>query len=331
MTNTDGTDDTTANDGTDEHDSTTDTEPELVARHDHRVGEGPVWHPDEKRLYWLDIPTGRLFRYDPAADEDELALSLDVELGGYTIQEDGSLLLFLSEGAVATWNPNGSNDDGSGVGGGEPATDDALEYVIDDIPAERNSRFNDVIADPEGRVFAGTMPTDDDLGSLYRIDPDGSYERVDDRGYDIPNGMGFTPDLESLHVTESEARTIYLFDYDRETGELSNRRSFTEVTGDEREGNPDGMTVDEEGCVWSARWGGGCVVRYDPDGVEIDRVDIPAPKASSVTFGGPENRDLYVTTAKGHDAEDDPPAGSVFRCQTAVAGVPEFRSRVGLE
>lgn len=281
----------------------------LVAEGDHRVGEGPLWHPDEGVLYHVDIKTGRLFRYDPRSGTDEPVLDLETPLGGYTIQQDGSLLLFLGRGRIAIWD------------GSEPNT------VVEEIARERDSRFNDVIADPAGRVYAGTMPTDDQLGRLYRIDPDGTYELADDRGYDIPNGMGFTPDREELYVTESQARTIYKYDYEQATGTLSNRRPFVEL--DPNGPEPDGMTVDEEGYVWSGLWNGHAVVRFDPDGTEVDRLEIPAPKASSVTFGGDDYGDLYVTTAKGHDAEDEPPAGSVFRTHPGVSGVPEFRSRVG--
>lgn len=297
------------------------TDVELVAEHDHRVGEGPLWHPDEACLYWVDIPTGRCFCYDPDRDRSERVFSVDRPLGGVTIQADGSLALFLGAGGVALW-------DG-----------DRFEYVVDSIPGETDSRFNDVVADPEGRVFAGTMPTVDGLGSLYRVDPDGSYALVDG-GYDVPNGMGFTPDDSGLYVTESEAQTIYRFEYDRATGSLSRRTAFVEpplgaegtheASEHGRLGVPDGLAVDETGCVWSARWDGNCVLRHAPDGEVVERIDVPAPKLSAVTFGGPEYEDLYVTTASGHDAEDAPPAGSLFRARPDVGGVPPFRSRIGI-
>jgi len=295
------------------------TRVQLVAEHDHKVGEGPLYHPDEGDVYWVDIPTGRLFRYDPATGDSELALSVDRPLGGYTIQEDGSFALFLGKGGVARWDGNEYGD--------EPGDESDIEYVLDSIPGEEDSRFNDVIAAPRGRVFAGTMPTDDDPGTLYRIDPDGSYEIVDEDGYGIPNGMGFTPDRKSMYVTESEAYAIYRFEYDQATGELHDKELFLD-TSDE-EGFPDGMTVDEEGYVWSARWDGASVVRHDPETAEeLERIEVPAPKASSLTFGGEGYGDMYVTTAKGHDAEDDPPAGSLFRIDAGVGGVPEFRSRI---
>ena len=120
---------------------------------------------------------------------------------------------------------------------------------------------------------------------------------------------------------------IYLFDYDRDTGDISNPRAFVQVP--EGEGVPDGMTVDAEGYVWSARWGSGCLVRYAPDGTEVLRINFPAKKVSSVTFGGEDYTDIYVTTAGGNDKErEGPGAGALFRLNLGIRGLPEFPSRV---
>ncbi|MFP3896368.1 MAG: SMP-30/gluconolactonase/LRE family protein [Anaerolineales bacterium] len=285
------------------------TQPELVADYECLTGEGVIWHPGEQRVYWLDIPRGRMFRYDPATEEHEMCFE-DGMIGGLTVQVDGTLLLFMEKGAVKRWND------------GEVVT------LIDEIPEERGSRFNDVIADPEGRVFCGTMPTEERFGRLYRIDPDGSVTVVlEDIG--CSNGMGFTPDRERMYYTDSTKREIYLFDYDRETGEIGNQRLF--VRTPEGEGIPDGMTVDAEGYVWSARWGGGCVVRFAPDGTEDMRLEFPAQKVSCVTFGGWDYTDIYVTTAGGDNkVEEGQGAGALFKVNVGIEGVPEFQSRLGL-
>lgn len=284
-------------------------EPELIADYQCITGEGPLWHPDEQRLYWVDIPRGRLFRYDPATHKHEQCHEGEA-IGGFTIQADGSLLLFLARGAVKVWH------------------DGELEAVIDEIPDERESRFNDVIADPAGRVFCGTMPSRDALGRLYRLDPDGTLA-VLLAEVGCSNGMGFTPDRKAMYYTDSARREIYLFDYDLQGGTLSNRRLF--VRTPEGEGIPDGMTVDAEGYVWSARWNGGCLVRYAPDGSEERRIRFPAKKVSSVTFGGPDYTDIYVTTAGGQNkAEEGGGAGALFHLNLGIRGVPEFRSRIGL-
>jgi D-xylonolactonase len=173
------------------------------------------------------------------------------------------------------------------------------------------------------------MPTEDRLGRLYRLDPDGTLTQVLD-AVDISNGMGFSPDLQHLYYTESRKRTITRFDYDRATGALSNRRIFVEIPPGE--GVPDGLTVDADGNVWSARWGGSRLVRYTPDGKEDLRINVPAKNVSSVTFGGPDLTDIYVTTAGGDDkTENGPGAGALFHLNLGIQGRAEFFSRIRLE
>jgi D-xylonolactonase len=286
-----------------------DLTPELLADYRCVVGEGPLWHPDEQRLYWIDIPTGRIFRYEHASGTHEQCYGGEV-VGGFTIQADGALLLFMARGAVKIWRE------------GE------LTTVIDEIPGERESRFNDVIADPAGRVFCGTMPTENQLGRLYRLDTDGTLTVLLD-GIGVSNGMGFTRDRERMYFTDSAKREIYLFDYDQATGALTDQRVFVQTP--EGEGIPDGMTVDAEGCVWSARWDGRCLVRYAPDGTEVLRINFPAKKVSSVTFGGTDYTDIYVTTAGGdRKAQEGPGAGALFHLNLGIRGVPEFPSRISL-
>ncbi len=284
-------------------------EPQLVADVPCVCGENPLWHPTHRRLYWVDIPRGTLFSYDPATGAHEPCLQTD-PIGGFTIQEDGRLLLFMAGGAVKLW-------DGS-----------ALVTVIEQIPGETDTRFNDVIADPRGRVFAGTMSTPDRPGRLYRIETDGSYEVII-QPVGCSNGLGFTPDRHRVYYTDSIPREIALLDYDQATGELTNRRLFASLS--QSEGLPDGLTVDAEGFIWSARWEGGCVVRYAPDGSVDCRIDLPTPKVTSVIFAGEAYEDLYVTTAGGDErGADDPLAGALFCFRPDVRGVPEFPSRVAV-
>jgi sugar lactone lactonase YvrE len=284
-------------------------EPELVADYQCQVGEGPLWHPMEERVYWTDITTGRMFWYEPSSGKHAQFYQGEV-VGGFTIQADGTLLLFMAKGAVAILR-NGK-----------------LEYVVKEIPDERESRFNDVIADPAGRVFCGTMPTPQRPGRLYRLDTDGSLTLLLE-GIGISNGMGFTRNRKRMYYTDSRARKIYLFDYDARTGSISNQRTFVETP--EGEGIPDGMTVDSLGYVWSARWDGSALYRYTPRGNPERRIAFPAKKVSSVIFGGKDLTDIYVTTAGGQNkAQEGPGAGGLFRLNLGIAGMPEFLSKVGL-
>jgi sugar lactone lactonase YvrE len=283
--------------------------PKMVVDEPLGIGECPLWHPLERKVYWLDIQSGSIYRYDPE-DESHERVYHGMIVGGFTIQADGALLLFMERGAVGIWR-NGN-----------------LTFLIDEIPEERDTRFNDVIADPEGRVFCGTMPAKNHLGSLYRMDTNATLSRILE-GIRISNGMAFTLNGKQIYYTDSGKGEIYLFDYDQKCGDISNRRLFLQIP--KSEGEPDGMTVDAEGYVWSARWNGGCIIRYTPDGTEDFRVHFPAKKVSSLTFGGEECKDIYVTTAGGDNREEEGSgAGALFSLNLGIQGVPEFFSQVRL-
>jgi D-xylonolactonase len=241
------------------------------------IGEGSLWHPSEKRVYWTDIPEGRIFRYDPATGQHEQCYEGEV-VGGFTIQADGALLLFMTRGAVKIWRAG------------------KLTTMIAEIPHEVGSRFNDVIADPAGRVFCGMMPDGERACSLYRLDTDGRLTRLRD-GIGCSNGMGFTPDRRQFYYTDSAKREIYRFDYDVGSGDLTNRRLFVRT----------------------------------PDGKEERRIPFPAKKVSSVAFGGDDLVDMCVTTAGGDQRiTEGTGAGALFRLRPGIRGLPEFYSRVGL-
>lgn len=281
--------------------------PELIADYHCEVGENPLWHPIERKLYWTDIPTGRLFRYDPASGNHEQCYA-GRPVGGFTIQEDGALLLFMDRGTIATWR------------------DGVLHNIVPELADERTSRFNDVIADPQGRIFCGTMSTEQRKGRLYRLDLDGSVHLLLEN-IGCSNGMAFTLDRKYLYYTDSFAREIYLFDYSLGDGSISNRRVFARI--EEADGMPDGATIDAEGYLWSAVWDGGCILRFRPDGTIHQRIAMPTRKVSSVIFGGDNYTDLYITTAGGNTkAQDGPLAGGLFRLKTQNSGVPEFFSRI---
>ncbi len=278
------------------------------------TGENPLWHADEKRLYWTDIPAGRLYRFDPVARRYERCYT-GRPVGGFTIQADGALLLFRDRGNIVRFH-----------------NDRITDTLVESIPELEETRFNDVIADPCGRVFAGSMSVGSAWnGRLYRFDQDGSRQVVGD-GYGTPNGMGFTADGKTMYFTDSRARCIYRFRYDQRTGRIDQRTLFTETaeTDAARLGRSDGMTVDSDGNLWSARWDGGCILCYEPQGVITTQIPMPARKISSVAFGGEQLDELYATSATGGTPDgDDPHAGALFRLYPGVTGRPEYRSCLG--
>jgi len=271
-----------------------------------------MWVAQEQALYWTDIPNGRLWRFDHARGEVDLVLE-GRHLGGITLQGDGSLLLFHDRGTVTRCL------DGN-----------IVDTLIDEIPDETESRFNDIAAGPRGRVFGGTMPVDKPGGGklregrLYRIDTDRSY-RIVEEGVQCANGMSYTLDQKQMYFTDSGLRTIWVYDYDITTGDIENRRVFVETEGH----LPDGMTVDSEGCVWSAKWNGYGVTRYDPDGKQMLHVDLPAKQTTSVMFGGPNLDEIYVTSAAdGDEGKDGEHPGALFRFHAGVTGLAEFTSAI---
>ena len=292
--------------------------PELVVDARCQIAEGPVWHPDERCLYWTDIPAGKIYRFAPTTGEVELVYDGN-PVGGITVQTNGALLLLGGGGRVQRWR------------------DGQITEVIAGIPEAARTRFNDVIADPLGRVIGGTMAERNGAGEivqdgrLYALEPNGEIRTLLE-GMGSPNGMGFTANHRQMYLTDSIAgvQTIFRFDYDVASGTLSNRCEFHQTPLDGSDGRPDGLTVDADDWIWSARWDGAVVVRLDPNGVERERYPLPVAKVTSLTFGGPEYADLYITTASGDDPAADPPgAGGLFRLRTRTRGRPEFRSCVG--
>lgn len=271
-----------------------------------RIGEGVLYHPDEEAVYWVDIPTGEVYRYDPTTAEYEV-IDVEAPIGGFTFQADGSLLLFGAEGRILNWN------------------DGETSVVVDGLEGEGGMRFNDVIADPEGRVFAGTMSDDDhSIGRLYRVDTDGTVTSIEDR-IELPNGLGFSPDEETLYLAETNTNRIYAYDYDAETGALSDRRLFSER---EAQGNYDGLTVDTEGGVWVGLWDDGALIRLTTAGELDERIELPARNVTTLSFGGDDFETAYVTSASFDTDLADREAGRIFRLEMPVAGKPEHYSTI---
>ena len=279
---------------------------EVVADVPCLLAEGPLWHPDEGRLYWTDIDGKRIYRLDPDTGKVQIACEPLMRVGGMTLQPDGAIALFGDDGKISL------------------LLDDQLTPILPGHPEEQGNRFNDVFADPLGRVFAGTMSTPERQGRLYRVDPDLSCHLLLE-GIGCSNGMGFTPDGKQMYYTDTSAGTIYRFDYDEATGAITNQTTFLKFT---EGGLPDGMTVDAEGNLWVAFWGGSCVRCFGSDGAEKARVDLPAECVTCPVIL-PDGR-MYVTSAGGDRRKDENDlGGAVFLIRLDVAGVPEYRSRLG--
>jgi len=286
---------------------------ELIANYHCKCGENPLW--DERRhcLFWTDIPTGRLFCFDHASGR-HAPIYRGEPVGGFTLEEDGAVMLFRVADVARM-----------GDEGEQPVP--LIGFADEGVP-----RFNDVIAAPDGTVFAGTMGKDG-RGGVYHVD----HARVVRnlwRGTNCSNGMAFTADLKTFYWTDTTHRVIYRYDYDAESGRVANPRPFVEF-GDGAPG-PDGMTLDAEERVYSARFGGAEVTVFDGSGSEVERIAVPAERVTACTFGGPRMDELYITTAGGDpDADagegaEAPPDGGLYRVRLNTTGRPEFRSTIGV-
>jgi D-xylonolactonase len=264
------------------------------------LGENPFWDGINQCLYWTDIPAGEIHRFDVVRQKHQFVYR-GLPVGGFTLQENGDLLLFRVSD-VALLKRNGE-----------------VKPILS-FRENGMDRFNDVIAAPDGGVFAGTIGTAE--CGLYRVSRSGKITKLFS-GTTCSNGMGFSIDRRTFYWTCSTSRRIFKFDYCERSGELSNRTLFYQA----EEGTPDGLTVDRDGFIWSAHWGGFCVKRISPEGKVVRSIFLPAERISSVCFGGPDLKDLFVTSAK------DPAAtglrdGCIFKVLPGAAGILEFRSNI---
>lgn len=296
-------------------------EPICVAPTGDWTGEGAVWHAGENALYWVDINRYLIHRLDPVAGSvRSWMFDEPVTATGLTTRDD---TLIIAQGSkVILWQP--SND-----------------ARADFANPHRNwpkERFNDGRPDPAGNFWCGTMQnnvggdggdipiTQRAVGRLFRVTADGS-STVEKAGIGISNTFAWSPDKRRFYTGDTLANVISVWDYDARNGTIGNERSF--FAGFER-GLPDGSAMDRDGYLWNARYGGGCVVRVAPDG-RVDRiVELPVAAVTTCTFGGPQLKTLYITTAGGGSAQDKGErfAGGLFALQVEAPGLPENRFRL---
>ena len=273
------------------------------------VGEGILWNGHAGQLWWTDIQSSLLHRFDWESERLEV-YGTPERLGSFGFVVGGGRLIAAFACGIALYD----------------VVRQQVDWLARPPEVVAGIRFNDGRVDRRGRFWAGTMVegrqhTAD--GCLYSIGPGGSL-RVQERGVRISNGLCASPDGKKLYFADSPTRTIYVYDLIEPEGVLSNRRVFAQTP----EGAyPDGAAVDVDGCVWNAHWGAGSIVRYTPAG-HIDRtIRVPATQPSCVCFGGPGLDILCVTSARENLSPEtlsvEPHAGSVFLCRPGVQGLPE--------
>ena len=282
---------------------------EVVHAAEAALGEGCVWSPVEDLLVWVDITGQAVHRFDHATGQPVSVWRYAESVGNAAPRAGGGLALGLGASVALT----------DRVG--------AIETVIE-LPGEPESnRANDGAVDPRGRLFQGTMSNTEPgapVAALHRVDADGSARRVVS-DVSISNGMGWSPDQSTMYYIDTLTFRVDRFDYDPDTGEIDGRRPF--LTFDGSAGGPDGMTMDAEGCLWVAFFGGYHVQRFSPEGERLETVVTPgAPQTTCCCFGGPDLDTLYITTARdpiaGVSTEGEPNSGALFAADVGAVGLP---------
>lgn len=275
-----------------------------------QVGEGAIWEPQKKVLYWVDILSSAVYEYNPATGENK-TYHVGQHVGTVVPRAAGGLMLALYNGFAAF----------------DPAAGKITMFADPEANIPSN-RFNDGKCDPAGRFWAGTMAytNQSTQGSLYRMDRDHSVHKMLGN-IAISNGIVWTADKKTMYYIDTYAYNVRAFDYDNATGNISNERVAVEIA--ENLGAPDGMAIDAEDKLWVAHYGGSCVRRWDPNnGKVLDQIDLPCSNITSCAFGGDDLSTLYITSAaQGMNAEalaKTPLAGSLFRANPGVKGAPTF-------
>jgi len=280
--------------------------------HDSRclLGEGPVWDHKTRKLYWVDIEGFAVHVLDTKST-DHGVIDVGTYVGSLCVRKSGGLILALKDRFVAF----------------DPETGEVTPLADAETHLAGN-RFNDGKCDPAGRFWAGTLMLDEDhgegKGNLYCLYPDHRVE-LKMPGVWISNGLAWTRDSRTMYYIDSPHRTVSAFDYDLETGDISNRRVAILVA--EGMGYPDGMAIDEEDKLWIAHWDGACVRRWDPrTGEVLTTIEMPVTRPTSCVFGGENLETLFITSASTRLSPEQlapqPLAGAVFQCKPGVRGLP---------
>ena len=281
------------------------------------LGEGPYWVPEDDCLLWVDIEGARLHRtYFPSKETvtdspGPISAAFPAVGGGILIVGGAALTLLFPAERGGQW----------------------VARTIADTPARDGIRFNDAGVDPAGRVWVGSMHVTEaePLGELYRLDPGSTLNPVV-KNVTVSNGLGWSPDGSRMYYADTPLGRVDVFDYDPATGEAFARRAFADLSA--AEGVPDGLTVDADGCVWVAMWGGSALRRFTPDGEPDAVLPVPVSQPTSCAFGGPDLADLYITSARVGLTEDQlaaqPLAGRLLHVRPGPVGLPSTTAKAAI-
>ena len=280
------------------------------------LGEGITWSADQENLYWLDVVIpSKLFQLHLPTNKLSTFIMPEM-ISSISIRSKKDLII-ASQYGVYNYNLTSNN----------------FTRLIETEPLLKFNRSNDGASDIKGRFWFGTMqnnldeegndiPITKHSGSLYRLNTDLTLDKIESN-LGIPNTFIWNPDNTKFYFTDSMEEIIYSYDFDEESGEITNKTKFATFN----RGIPDGSTMDSEGFVWNCRWGGSCVVRLDPLG-RVDRVlEVPVENVTNCVFGGKDLKTLFITTARQGLSKEyvtkNPYAGSLFAIDLSIKGIED--------
>ena len=280
------------------------------------LGEGILWSENDNTLFWLDVPMpSKLFKLNMSNNE-LLTFEMPEMITSMSTRSNGELLIASHHG-INSFNFRSKT----------------FYKILDLEPNLPNNRCNDGASDAKGRFWIGTMQnnisseaTDIDItensGGLYCVNEDLTFKKFESN-IGVSNTIAWSPDNEKFYFTDTLTGMIYSYDFDLEKGVISNKKEFAK----HERGYPDGSTVDNEGYLWSCRWGGSCVIRFNPKGKVDDIVELPVENVTSCTFGGKNLQTLFITTARWGmskiEIEKNPESGGLFSIDLDVKGIPD--------
>ena len=288
---------------------------EALTGPDFAVGESPVWRAAEAALYWVDIPERRIHRLESGTGRRSSWRTPEMT-ACIAFDKRGRLVAGMETGIYSLVLRN------DGTAHASPLATPVLPMA--------QMRFNDGRCDRQGRFWAGTMHMDmgaaHAVGALYRYSAREGLARPLEYRLLTQNGLAWSPSGERMYLSDSHpnARTVWAFDYEVETGTPRNRRVFVDMQA--HRGRPDGAAVDADGCYWTCANDAGRILRFTPAGVLDRAIELPVKKPSMCAFGGADFATLFVTSIKpagGTALREQPLAGAVFALKPGVAGLPE--------
>jgi sugar lactone lactonase YvrE len=292
---------------------------ELLDECNNSLGEGITYSSNDNFLYWLDIGNlSKLHKLDLSLKKKEI-FELPEIVTATSVRSSDELILATNNG-IKLFNTFNKK----------------FESVLNIESQQLLTRSNDGASDSLGRFWFGTMqnnfdkngksiPINENIGKLYKVDTNKKISIVVEE-LGIPNTFVWSPDNKNFYFTDTLNGTILSYDFELESGELSNKKNF--ATFDR--GHPDGSTIDTDGCVWNCRWGGSCIVRFTPSGKVDQIIEMPVQNITNCIFGGSDMKTLFITTASNEGKNKNDLDGSLFSIDLNYQGIEDNKSKLEL-